>query len=82
MFGSGESPHLAIAGDTLWISEPDESQVFAVNVNSGEVVEELTELERPGGAQLDKPVGITVGQDGRLWLVDSRAAAVVIFDPN
>ena len=78
-FSSLESPHLALADNTLWVTQPDQSAVVAIDLSTGEQVVSL-ELRRPSGEPIRKAIGITVGPDAQVWISDSVASAVLIVD--
>jgi len=80
-FTSLESPHMAEQDGQLWLTEPEFSGVISVDTTTLEIVDEF-EITRPAGESVLKPIGIAIGADGRLWVTDSMAAAVLIIDAS
>ncbi len=78
-FSSVESPHLAVIGDTLWVTESEMSAIFAVDLSTDQPSGERIELMRPDGARVNKPIGISAAPDGRIWVADSIGGAIVIL---
>ena len=80
-FTSLESPHLALDGNALWITHPEESALLLVDVTTGSFIDERIDLTRPDGTRLGKAVGIAISPEGQLWVTDSLGAAVVLVNP-
>ena len=79
-FTSQTSPHLAIVGSSLWVTDPEMSTMFQVDLATGEATGERVVLSRPGDVRISKPVGISADPAGRLWITDSTGAATSIVD--
>jgi len=79
-FTSPTSPHLTIVEDSLWVTDPEQSAVFEVDLTTGEMMGERIVLSRPGDTRINKPIGIASDTAGRLWITDSTGAATTILD--
>lgn len=79
-FFSNESPHLAVVDDLLWVTEPNQGSVFAVDLGADEPSGDRIMLARSGGERVERPIGLSAGAGGRLWTVDSLGRAVIVLD--
>jgi sugar lactone lactonase YvrE len=78
-FFSNESPHLAVIDDVMWVTEPAQGSVFAVDLATNEPTGDRIMLTRPQGERVERPIGLTSDQDGQLWTVDSLGRATIVL---
>jgi len=79
-FTSPYSPHLAVSADSLWVTDPEFSGVFEIDVTTSELTDQRVVLIRPEGVRVNKPIGIDIDNAGRLWIVDSTGGATTVID--
>lgn len=79
-FTSIESPHLSVWINKLFVTDPSESAVRVVDTFTSEWTDEVRPLRRPDDSRLDLAIGVGVDDQGRVWTVDSRAAATLLLD--
>jgi len=80
-FTSIESPHLATWGSELFVTDPAESALRTVDMFTNEWSDQVQLLRRGDDARLDLAIGVGVDDQGRIWTVDSRAAATLRLEP-
>lgn len=80
-FFSNEGPHLTLVGGQVWVTEPMQGSVFAIDAETGERVVEGIDLVRAGDIRVERPIGITSTNDGHIWTVDSLGRATIVVDP-
>ncbi|MFZ5917748.1 MAG: PA14 domain-containing protein [Chloroflexota bacterium] len=75
-----DAPHLAVSpGHVLYLTSPEESRVFAYDLSGAFLGEIGARGEEPG--QLQKPVGVAVDAQGRLYVTDPVQGRVLGFQP-
>jgi hypothetical protein len=80
VFTSIHSPHFAVVDNTLWVTDPEASAAFRVDLTTNQPIGEPVQLMRGDGSRIDKPVGISAGSDGRIWIADSLGGATTVLD--
>jgi sugar lactone lactonase YvrE len=67
-------------GKRVYMSDPDRARIAILNVGTGEV----SYFGKPGGGpgEFTRLTGITVGPDGRIYVVDSENNNVQVFSPE
>jgi DNA-binding beta-propeller fold protein YncE len=75
-----DGPHLAWGpDDLLYVTDPEGFRVIVYDVNLNPVGQFGTQGDGP--VQFRKPVGLAVGEDGRVYVADSPACRVQAFGP-
>jgi DNA-binding beta-propeller fold protein YncE len=69
--------NLAVAGRTLYLTDPDRDTIAVIETDSGQV-RQIGESGR-GPGQLRVPVGIAVGLAGNIYVADSDNARVQVL---
>ncbi|MFL5732311.1 MAG: glycosyltransferase family 39 protein [Chloroflexia bacterium] len=69
--------HLEIWGETLAVTNPDQGTINFVDMKTGVVRAAKTTDNKPLG--LNTPIGVAVGADGQLYIMDSGNNRVVVL---
>ena len=76
----GSPGDIAVHSDFAFVVDLTEGGVVRVNLTTGEILS--VSCASGGMVQLQRPVGISIEENGNLLVVDSELLAVVRLDPN